>query len=81
MRYVHPEREYIRIEVRETLNGYGIFALNLHTNTFVEVTRNIANILDATLPEGFRSIHSTLKAAEKDLKSLAELNGWAELHG
>ena len=79
MRYIHHDREYIRAAVHETLNGYTVFAVNLHTNNMVPLTRQIATMLDAALPEGYHPHHSSLKAAEKDLKRLAEVNGWAEL--
>ena len=79
MKYIHPDREYIRAEVHETLNGYTVFAVNLHTNNMVPLTRQIATMLDAMLPEGYSPHHSTQVAAEKDLKRLAEANGWAEV--
>lgn len=79
MNYLHPEREYIRIEIHPTLNGYTIFARNLHTDNMVPITQPIATMLDAVLPDGYHPHHSSLKAAEKDIKLLAEANGWAEL--
>lgn len=79
MKYIHPEREYIRIEIHPTLNGYTIFARNLHTDNMVPITQPIATMLDAVLPDGYHPHHSSLKAAEKDIKLLAEANGWAEL--
>lgn len=79
MRYIHPEREYIRIEIHATLNGYTVFAVNLHTNNMVPLTQGIATMLDAVLPEGYHPHHSTQVAAEKDLKRLAEVNGLAEV--
>lgn len=79
MKYIHPEREYIRIEVHPTLNGYTVFAVNLQANNMVPLTQGIATMLEALLPEGYHPHHSSLKAAEKDLQRLAEVNGWAEL--
>lgn len=79
MRYIHPDREYIRAAVHETLNGYTVFAVNLHTNNMMPLTQGIATMLDAVLPEGYHPHHSSQAAAEKDLKRLAEVNGWAEV--
>ena len=79
MRYIHPDREYIRAAVHETLNGYTVFAVNLHTNNMVPLTQGIATMLEAVLPEGYHPHHSSLKAAREDLKRLAEVNGWAEV--
>ena len=79
MKYIHPEREYIRIEVHPTLNGYTVFAVNLQKNNMVPLTQGIATMLEALLPEGYHPHHSSLKAAQKDLKRLAEVNGWAEV--
>ncbi|MCQ2280827.1 MAG: hypothetical protein MJZ49_08530 [Bacteroidales bacterium] len=79
MKYIHPEREYIRAAVHETLNGYTVFAVNLHTNNMVPLTQGIATMLEAVLPEGYHPHHSSLRAAELDLKRLAEVNGWAEV--
>ena len=79
MRYIHPDREYIRAAVHETLNGYTVFAVNLRTNNMVPLTQGIATMIDAVLPEGYHPHHSTQVAAEKDLKRLAEVNGWAEV--
>lgn len=79
MNYIHPEREYIRIEIHPTLNGYTIFARNLHTDNMVPITQPIATMLDAVLPEGYHPHHSSLKAAQQDLKRLAEANGLAEV--
>ena len=78
MNYIHPEREYIRIEIHPTLNGYTVFAVNLQTNNMVPLTQGIATMLDAVLPEGYHPHHSSLKAAGKDMQRLAEVNGWAE---
>lgn len=78
-KYIHPEREYITIEIHPTLNGYTIFARNHHTYDMVPITQSIATLLDAVLPEGYHPHHSSLKAAEKDIKLLADANGWAEL--
>lgn len=79
MRYIHPDREYIRIEIHATLNGYTVFAVNLHTNNMVPLTQGIATMLEAVLPEGYHPHHTSLKAAREDLKRLAEVNGWAEV--
>ena len=79
MKYIHPEREYITIEIHPTLNGYTIFARNKHTNTMVQLMQGIATMLEAVLPEGYHPHHTSLKAAQKDLKRLAEVNGWAEV--
>ncbi|MCQ2302266.1 MAG: hypothetical protein MJZ94_06575 [Bacteroidales bacterium] len=79
MKYIHPEREYIRIEVHTTLNGFSVFARNMHTNTMVPLTQGIATLLEAVLPDGYCPHHSSLRAAEMDLKRLAEVNGWAEV--
>lgn len=79
MKYIHPELEYIRIEVHPTLFGFSVFARNMHTNTMVSLTQGIATLLDAVLPEGYHPHHSSQAAAEKDLKRLAEVNGWAEV--
>lgn len=45
----------------------------------VPLTQGIATLLEALLPEGYHPHHSSLKAAEKDLQRLAEVNGWAEV--
>lgn len=79
MKYIHPEREYIRIEIHPTLNGYTVFAVNLHTSNMMPLTQGIATLLEAVLPEGYHPHHSSLRAAELDLKRLAEVNGWAEV--
>ena len=79
MKYIHPEREYIRIEIHPRLNGYTVFAVNLQTNNMVPITQGIATLLEAVLPDGYHPHHSSLKAAQKDLKRLAEVNGWAEV--
>ena len=79
MKYIHPEREYIRIEIHPTLNGYTVFAVNLHTNNMMPLTQGIATLLEAVLPEGYHPHHISQAAAEKDLKRLAEVNGWAEV--
>ena len=79
MNYIHPEREYIRIEIHPTLNGYTVFAVNLQTNNMVPITQGIATLLDAVLPDGYHPHHSSLKAAQKDMERLAQVNGWAEL--
>ena len=79
MKYIHPEREYIRIEIHPTLNGYTIFARNMHTDNMVPITQPIATLLEAVLPDGYHPHHSSLRAAELDLKRLAEVNGWAEV--
>ena len=78
-KYIHSEREYITIEIHPTLNGYTIFARNHHTDDMVPITQSIATLLEAVLPEGYHPHHSSLKAAEKDIKLLADANGWAEL--
>ena len=78
MKYIHPDREYIRIEIHATLNGYTVFAVNLQTNNMVPITQGIATMLEAVLPEGYHPHHSSLKAAGKDMQRLAEVNGWAE---
>ena len=78
MKYIHHEREYIRIEIHPTLNGYTVFAVNLQTNNMVPITQGIATLLAAVLPDGYHPHHSSLKTAEKDLQRLAEVNGWAE---
>lgn len=77
-KYIHHEREYIRIEIHPTLNSYTVFAVNLHTSNMVPLTQGIATMLDAVLPEDYHPHHSSLKAAEKDMQRLAEVNGWAE---
>lgn len=79
MKYIHPEREYITIEIHPTLNGYTVFAVNQHKNNMVPITQSIATLLEAVLPDGYHPHHSSLKAAEKDIKLLADANGWAEL--
>lgn len=79
MKYIHPEREYIRIEIHPTMNGHSIFARNLHTDNMVPMNQDIATLLEAALPEGYRPNHSSLQAAEKDLKRLAAANGWTEV--
>lgn len=79
MKYIHPEREYIRIEVHPTLNGFSVFARNMHINTMVPLTQGIATMLDALLPEGYHPHHSNLKAAQQDIERLAKVNGWAEV--
>ena len=78
-KYIHHEREYITIEIHPTLNGYTIFARNQHTDDMVPITQSIATQLEAVLPEGYHPHHSSLKAAQKDLQRLAEVNGWAEV--
>ena len=79
MKYIHHEREYIRIEIHATLNGYTVFAVNLQTNNMVPITQGIATLLDAVLPDGYHTHHSSLKAAQKDMERLAQVNGWAEV--
>lgn len=79
MKYIHPEREYIRIEIHPTLNGYTIFARNLHTDNMVPITQPIATMLDAVLPSDYHPHHSSLKAARQDIERLAKVNGWAEI--
>lgn len=79
MKYIHHEREYIRIEIHPTLNGYTVFAVNLQTNNMVPITQGIATLLAAVLPDGYHPHHSSLKAAQKDMERLAQVNGWAEL--
>ena len=79
MKYIHPDREYIRIEIHATLNGYTVFAVNLQTNNMMPLTQGIATMLEAVLPEGYHPHHSSLSAAQKDLERLAKANGWAEV--
>lgn len=79
MKYIHPEREYIRIEIHPTLNGYTIFARNMHTDNMVPITQPIATMLDTVLPEDYHPHHSNLKAAQQDIERLAKVNGWAEV--
>ena len=79
MKYIHHEREYIRIEIHPTLNGYTVFAVNLQTNNMMPLTQGIATMLEAVLPEGYHPHHSSLSAAQKDLERLAKVNGWAEV--
>ena len=79
MKYIHHEREYITIEIHPTLNGYTVFAVNLQTNNMVPLTQGTATLLEAVLPDGYHPHHSSLKAAQKDMQRLAEVNGWAEL--
>ena len=79
MRYIHHDREYIRIEIHATLNGYTVFAVNLHTNNMVPLTQGIATMLEAVLPEDYHPHHTSLKAAQKDIERLAKVNGWAEV--
>lgn len=78
-KYIHPEREYITIEIHPTLNGYTIFARNHLNDNMVPITQSIATLLEAVMPDGYHPHHSSLKAAEKDIKLLADANGWAEL--
>lgn len=78
-KYIHHEREYIRIEIPPTLNGYTVFAVNLQTNNMMPLTQGIATMLEAVLPEGYHPHHSPLSAAQKDLERLAKVNGWAEV--
>ena len=79
MKYIHHEREYIRIEIHPTLNGYTIFAKNMHTDNMVPITQGIATLLDAVLPDGYHPHHSSLKSAQKDMERLSQVNGWTEL--
>ena len=79
MKYIHHEREYIRIEIHPTLNGYTVFAVNLQTNNMMPLTQGIATMLEAVLPEGYHPHHTSLSAAQKDLERLAKVNGWAEV--
>lgn len=79
MRFIHHEREYVRIEIHPTLNGYTIFARNMHTDNMVPITIATASMLDAVLPEDYHPHHSSLKSAQKDIQRLAEANNWPEL--
>ena len=79
VKYIHTEREYITIEIHPTMNGYTIFARNQHTDNMVPITIDIATLLEASLPDGYHPHHSSLKAAEQDVKRLAEVNRWTEL--
>ena len=79
MTYQHPERNYVRMSVHETLNGYSIFAVNLNTNNTVPLTFGIATILNVAVPQDYRAHHYYSKDAENELQRLAMLNGWEAL--
>ena len=79
MRYALPDMDYIHVEVHDNPHGYGIYVYNMHNFYVRLLTCVVAELMNVSLPQGYRPQQRTREEAEKLLSNAAETNGWEQI--
>lgn len=69
----------LQFDVRECLNGWGVFIENVELKASTILTPEIAGRIDLQLPEGYKGIHSSFVTTKREMLEISRLNRLREV--
>ena len=76
--YINPEMQRYKYVVGRSLNEYAVMVLITTTGERVPLTKAVAAQNEIELPDGCRMHHSQQAPVQRELDSIAKLNGLVE---